>query len=70
MEQCGQTMILKGRNGKNIEANVLRVAAVGDFGAQNCQFALKFIWKTELDLTTEPPIEVTRCYRAFFSLSV
>jgi hypothetical protein len=50
--------------------NVFCVAAVGDLVAQSCQHALKFNWKTELDLTTEPPIEAKRCNRAFFSLSV
>jgi len=33
MEQCGQTMILKGRNGKNIEANVI---GLGEGGLVGC----------------------------------
>ncbi len=39
-----------------LACNVLRVKEVGDFGAQNCQPARKFDWKTELHLTTAPPI--------------
>lgn len=38
-----------------------QVQEVSDFGAQNCQSARKFDWKTELDLTTERQISYTRC---------
>ncbi len=40
----------------------------GDFGAQNCQPARNFDLKTELDLTTEPPISCRYCYKLPFSL--
>ena len=41
--------------------NVLRVAAVGDFGALHCQPAQKFDRSTQLQFCTSPPIEATRC---------
>ena len=49
--------------------NVLRVAAVGDFGALHCQPAQKFDSSTQLQFCTSPPIEATRCYQLpFFSV--
>jgi len=39
-----------------MKANIWQLQEVGDFEAQNCQPAQKFDWKTELHLTTEPPI--------------
>jgi hypothetical protein len=36
--------------------NVLQLQEVGDFEAQNCLPAQMLDWKTELHLTTEPPI--------------
>ena len=41
--------------------NVLRVAAVGDFGALHCQPAQEFDRSTQLQFCTSPPIEATRC---------
>jgi len=50
--------------------NVLRVAAVGDFGALHCQPAQRFDRSTQLQFCTSPPIEATRCYRLVFCLSI
>ncbi len=44
-----------------IGANVLRVAAVGDFGALHCQPGEKFDRSTQFQFCTSPPIEATRC---------
>jgi hypothetical protein len=52
-----------------VAANVLRVAAVGDFGALHCQPAQKFDSSTQLQFCTTPPIAATRCYRLAFFLS-
>ncbi|MCZ2357688.1 MAG: hypothetical protein LC115_13525 [Bacteroidia bacterium] len=46
--------------------NVLRVAAVGDFGALHCHPAQKFDSSTQLQFCTSPPIEATRCYLLAF----
>ena len=46
--------------------NVLRVAAVGDFGALHCHPAQKFDSSTQLQFCTSPPIEATRCYHQCF----
>lgn len=54
-----------------VAANVLRVAAVGDFGALHCQPAQKFDRSTQLQFCTSPPIEATRCYATFlFPLTI
>lgn len=44
-----------------LAANVLRVAAVGDFGALHCHPAQKFDRSTQLQFCTSPPIAATRC---------
>ena len=49
-----------------LAGNVLRVAAVGDFGALHCQPAQKFDRSTQLQFCTSPPIEATRCYAVGF----
>lgn len=41
--------------------NVLRVAAVGDFGALHCHPAQMFDSSTQLEFCTSPPIAATRC---------
>ncbi len=46
--------------------NVLRVAAVGDFGALHCHPAQKFDSSTQLQFCTSPPIEATRCWQLVF----
>ena len=43
------------------QTDVLRVAAVGDFGALHCQPAQKFDSSTQLQFCTSPPIAATRC---------
>ena len=49
--------------------NGLPLAAVGDFGAQNCQPSTNVDRSTALDLTTSVPIASSGCYRlAFFSV--
>jgi len=55
-------------NGRQFKltANVLRVAAVGNFGALHCQPAQKFDSSTQLQFCTSPPIEATRCYHQCF----
>src|SRR5690606_7750453 len=49
-----------------LATNVLRVAAVGDFGALHCQPAQKFNRSTQLQFCMSPPIEATRCYHQCF----
>lgn len=55
---------------KRVACNVLRVAAVGDFGALHCQPAQKFDRSTQLQFCTSPPIEATRCYQLAFLTTV
>ena len=50
--------------------NVLRVAAVGDFGALHFQPVQKFDRSTQLQFCTSPPIEATRCYQLAFLSTV
>ncbi len=50
--------------------DVLRVAAVGDFGALHCQPAQKFDSSTQLQFCTSPPIEATRCWQLAFLSTV
>ena len=54
------------RSSVTLAANVLRVAAVGDFGALNCHPALKFDRSTQLQFCTSTPIEATRCYGQYY----
>jgi len=42
-------------------ANVLPLAAVGDFGALHCQPSTNVDRSTALDLTTSPPIAANGC---------
>lgn len=44
-------------------ANVLPLAAVGDFGALHCQPSTNFDRSTALDLTTSAPIAANGCWR-------
>jgi len=54
-----------------ITANVLPLAAVGDFGALHCQPSRNFDISTALDLTTSAPIVANGCYAVgFLFLSV
>ena len=43
--------------------NVLRVAAVGDYGELHCHPALKFDRSTQFQFCTLPPIAATRCWQ-------
>lgn len=52
-----------------LTANVPPLAAVGDFGALNCQPSTNFDRSAALDLTTAAPIAANECYRLFFLLS-
>ncbi|MCW5908458.1 MAG: hypothetical protein KIS94_11405 [Chitinophagales bacterium] len=45
----------------SITANGLPLAAVGDFGAQNCQPSTNFDGSIALDLTTSTPIAANGC---------
>ena len=58
------------RSSVTLAANVLRVAAVGDFGALNCHPALKFDRSTQLQFCTSTPIEATRCWQLAFLSTV
>ena len=49
-----------------LTANVLPLAAVGDFGALHCQPSTNIDRSTALDLTTSAPIAANGCYRALF----
>jgi len=50
--------------------NVLPLAAVGDFGALNCQPSTNVDRSTALDLTTSAPIAANGCWKLpFYSLS-
>jgi hypothetical protein len=42
-------------------SDILRVAAVGDFGVLHCQSAQMFDSSTQIQFCTSPPIEATRC---------
>ena len=64
-------MLLLEKNGKitdsitfrnNIAGNVLPLAAVGDFGALQCQPSTNVDRSTALDLTTSAPIAANGCY--------
>lgn len=46
----------------SISANVLPLAAVGDFGALHCQPSTNVDRSTALDLTTSAPIAANGCY--------
>ena len=48
--------------GCNIAANVLPLAAVGDFGALHCQPSTNVDRSTALDLTTSAPIAANGSY--------
>ena len=54
----------------SLATNVLRVAAVGDFGALHCHPAQKFDRSTQLQFCTSPPIAATRCYQLAFLSTV
>ena|SRR5690554_1264671 len=46
-----------------VATNVLPLAAVADFGAQNCQCTTKVDARYNVQLTTSPAIEPNACYR-------
>jgi len=52
------------------DTHVLRPAAVGDFGAQNCPLAAKLIKCTKLSVSVSPPLLESRCYTLFFFVRI
>jgi hypothetical protein len=47
--------------------NGLQLPEGGDFGAIHCQPSTNFERRTKLDLTTEPPLLGSCCYKRFSS---